>query len=174
MAFWNPFRARSATFEIGVLMVCTANICRSPLAVAAMRQRLERSGLGARVRLESAGTHAGQGAPADPRAVAAGARRGLDLSKARSRRVDDGDFERFDWVLAMDAGNLDNLLERCPEPWQDRVGLLLDVAPRPGHLREVPDPYFGPPQGFDRVLDLIEPACDALLLTLQQRLLAPG
>jgi protein-tyrosine phosphatase len=170
MAFWNRFRASSANFESGVLMVCTANICRSPLAAAALHQRLVRAGLDRRVCIESAGTHADRGAPPDPRAVAAGRRRGLDLAKSRSKRVDDADFERFEWVLAMDQDNLGHLAERCPEPFRARVGLLLDVAPRDDGEREVPDPYFGSPAGFERVLDLIEPACDALLLRLQQRL----
>ena len=97
------------------------------------------------------------------------AKRGYDLSSIRSRRVGSADFERFDVVLAMDRDNLDHLSSQCPAALAGRLGLLLQHAPAAG-LQEVPDPYYGGVAGFDRVLDLIEPACDGLLLTLQKQL----
>lgn len=140
------------------------------MAMAALQQRLAAAGLARRVRVESVGTFADRGSRPDPRAIAVGRQRGMDLSAARSRRLEDSDFENFECLLAMDQDNLAHMLERCPEALRDRVGLLLDTAPREDGLREVPDPYFGSPAGFERVMDLIEPACDALVLRLQQQL----
>lgn len=166
--FWK--RKPPAAFELSVLMVCMGNLCRSPTAEAVLRSKLQRAGLGDRVRVDSAGTHSDKGTPADPRAVAAGAKRGHDLSRTRTRRVDPADFEQFDLVLAMDEQNLANLQSASPEPQRDRIQLLLDMVPNLEGVREVPDPYYGAPAGFERVLDLIEPACDALVGKLRERL----
>lgn len=155
--------------ELNVLMVCLGNICRSPTAEAVLRTKLARAGLGDRIAVASAGTHGERGGAPDARAVAAGAKRGYDLSNIRSRRVAPADFDRHDWVLAMDRDNLVNLEKLCPSPLQERLGLLLRHAPALG-LHDVPDPYYGGPAGFDHVLDLIEPACDGLILTLRKRL----
>nr|WP_246312485.1 low molecular weight protein-tyrosine-phosphatase [Aquabacterium terrae] len=155
--------------ELNILMVCLGNICRSPTAEAVLRTKLARAGLDTRIVVASAGTHGERGGAPDARAVAAGAKRGYDLSGIRSRRLAVDDFERHDWVLAMDHDNLGHLEKMCPPELQERVGLLLQHAPGLG-LHEVPDPYYGGPAGFDRVLDLIEPACDGLILTLRKRL----
>jgi len=168
--FWK--RSRPEAFETSVLMVCMGNICRSPTAEAVLRSKLQRAGLAERVRVGSVGTHASKGTPADPRAVAAAAKRGHDLRRMRTRRLAPADFEHFELVLAMDLDNLANLKAACPEPWHDRLALLLDLAPNPDGVREVPDPYYGAPDGFERVLDLIEPACDTLVLRLRERLSA--
>lgn len=150
-------------------MVCLGNICRSPTAEAVLRAKLARAGLDHRVGVASAGTHGERGTPPDARAVAAGAKRGYDLAAIRSRRIAAADFERFHVVLAMDRENLDHLSASCPAPLAQRLGLLLQYAPAAG-LQEVPDPYYGGPAGFERVLDLIEPACDGLVVTLQRQL----
>lgn len=166
--FWK--RKPPPAFELSVLMVCMGNICRSPTAEAVLRSKLQRAGLGERVRVDSAGTHCDKGSPCDPRAVAAGAKRGHDLSRTRTRRVDPAELQHFDLVLVMDEQNLANLQSACPEELRDRVKLLLDAAPNANGVREVPDPYYGAPAGFDRVLDLIEPACEALVGQLRERL----
>lgn len=150
-------------------MVCLGNICRSPTAEAVLRSKLARAGLDQRIGVASAGTHGERGSPPDARAVAAAAKRGYDLSAIRSRRFGKADFERFDWVMAMDRENLDHLTELCPLEMNGRLSLLLQHAPASA-LHEVPDPYYGGAAGFERVLDLIEPACDGLLLTLQKQL----
>lgn len=156
--------------QIAVLMVCMGNICRSPMAEGVLRGKLAQAGLADAVRVDSAGTHGfHRGAAPDPRAVAQAARRGWRLDGQKSRPVVDEDFTRFDLLLAMDADNLAELRERCPAPQADRLGLLLDHAPWLDS-REVPDPYYGSVAGFDHALDLIEPACDGLLLALQRRL----
>lgn len=151
-----------------VLMVCTGNICRSPTAEAVLRQRLQRAGLAARVQVDSAGTidhHAGE--PPDPRAQRHAALRGYDLSGLRARPVRTEDYFRFHWLLAMDEDNLDWLQRKAPPGHGARIGLLMAHARRHTGLTAVPDPYYGSAAGFDRVLDLVEDACDGLLLQWQ-------
>ena len=134
-----------------ILFVCMGNICRSPMAHAlAVHRRIPDA------RFDSAGTHASTRVPIDPRAAAALKRRDIAVQpKARSRRVTAQDFERFDLVLAMDLDNLANLQELCPPEHRDKVRLFMDMAGGPQGI-EVPDPYYGGADGFDRVLNLCE------------------
>jgi protein-tyrosine phosphatase len=149
-----------------VLMVCMGNICRSPTAEAVLRTQAALRGMAQRVEVDSAGTHGWHaGEPPDARAQAHGARRGYDLAPLRARRVQAADFERFDLILAMDRDNLANLLELRPAAAETRVELLMRFARRHA-VEEVPDPYYGAADGFERVLDLIEDACDGLLAHL--------
>lgn len=161
---------RADTARLRVLMVCTANICRSPIAEAVLRSKLQRGGLADAVAVDSAGTHGFQkGTRPDARAVAQAALRGYVLGGIKSRPLEPGDFSRFDLLLAMDRGNLAVLQERCPPAEHQRLQLLLPFADGAAE-DEVPDPYFGSVAGFDLALDLIEPACDGLLAELQRRL----
>jgi protein-tyrosine phosphatase len=152
-----------------ILFVCLGNICRSPTAEAVVRTlaALEAPDLGLEV--DSAGT-AGYhvGAPPDPRMRSAAARRGYDLNTLRARIVEPRDFERFDLILAMDRENLAVLHRRAPEQARERVRLFLEFAPD-AELEEVPDPYYGGPNGFEEVLDLVEAAARGLLSDLRQR-----
>lgn len=146
-----------------VLFICMGNICRSPTAEGVLRYMAARRGLG--VEIDSAGTHAYHvGSPPDPRAQAHAAKRGYDLSKLKARRVREADFSAFDLVLAMDDENLAALEKVCPPEQRDNVGLLMRYARR-HTVREVPDPYYGGPNGFEVVLDYIEDACEGLLDT---------
>jgi protein-tyrosine phosphatase len=154
---------------VRILFVCLGNICRSPTAEAVVRTlaALEAPELGLEV--DSAGTagyHVGD-AP-DPRMRAAAARRGYDLEPLRARIVEPADFERFDLILAMDRENLAVLHRRAPERVRERVRLFLEFAPQ-GDPQEVPDPYYGGPNGFEEVLDLIESAARGLLTDLRRR-----
>lgn len=158
------------SYESSVLMVCAGNICRSPTAEVVLRKRLLDAGLAKRIGVASAGLFPETGWPPDPRTQAAAKRRGYDLSKLRARGVTAEDFERFDLILGMDETNLGRLRELCPAALQPRLGLLLELGGQPLGEREVPDPYYGGPAGFERVLDLVEPACAALLPQLQRRL----
>jgi protein-tyrosine phosphatase len=146
-----------------VLMVCMGNICRSPTAEGVLRHKLRAAGLHRGVAVDSAGTidhHRGH--PPDPRALRHAAQRGYDLSGLRARMVEPIDFERFDWMLAMDGDNLSWLRRQARGSANAQVALLLDYAPQLGE-RDVPDPYYGAPAGFERVLDLIEAGCDGFL-----------
>lgn len=145
-----------------VLFVCLGNICRSPTAHGVFQQVLVNAGVDCQIGVDSAGT-AGYhiGAAPDPRSVAAARTRGYDLSELRARQVDVGDFERFDYILAMDQSNLDNLQRIRPADFSGHLGLFLDFAQ--AAEREVPDPYYGGRDGFDYVLDLAEDASHGLL-----------
>lgn len=158
--------------KVEVLMVCMGNICRSPTAEAVLRHKLVQRGLDARVRVDSAGTHAWHtGERPDHRSQAHAKRRGYDLSELRARLVQARDFEAFDLVLAMDEDNLSHLRSVCPAPHQPKLRLLMDYAPGSA-LRTVPDPYGGGPEGFEQVLDLVESACEGLLTHLRSLTMA--
>jgi protein-tyrosine phosphatase len=162
---------RSDPPRLRVLMVCMGNLCRSPMAEAVLRTKLQRAGLGHAVAVDSAGTHGfHKGSRPDPRAVAQAARRGYLLDGLKSRPLVADDFTRFDLLLAMDRDNLDTLHERCPSAEQRRLQLLMPFAAA-APTDEVPDPYYGAVSGFDLALDLIEPACDGLLVDLRRRLI---
>ncbi len=160
--------ARRPDPELRVLMVCMGNICRSPTAEAVLRFKLERAGLADRIAVDSAGTYGGHaGAAPDPRAQRHAERRGYDLSRQRARAIVAGDFTRHGLVLAMDEDNLQALARQQPAG-SPAPRLLMEFARGPEAPREVPDPYYGGPEGFERVLDLVEDACDGLLAFLQR------
>jgi low molecular weight protein-tyrosine phosphatase len=146
-----------------ILFVCLGNICRSPTAEAVFRAVAAREAPDLTIVVDSAGT-AGYhiGAPPDPRTCAAAARRGYDLSPLRARIVEPEDFERFDLILAMDRENLAALRHRAPHGVHERVRLFLEFAPELA-TTDVPDPYYGGPNGFEEVLDLVEAAAHGLL-----------
>jgi protein-tyrosine phosphatase len=153
---------------VGVLMVCMGNICRSPTAEAVLRARLRAAGLQRHVRVDSAGMSSHhEGEAPDPRAIRHAAARGYELAVLRSRPVMAEDFRRHRYLLAMDEDNLRWLEKEMPADAPAQISLLLTHAPHLG-VREVPDPYYGPPAGFERVLDLVEAGCDGFV----QRLLS--
>jgi protein-tyrosine phosphatase len=158
--------------SIKVLFVCTGNICRSPTAEGVFRHVIAEAGLADRISCESAGTHDYHvGEAPDPRTQRAAEKRGYDLCELRARQVIRRDFDAFDYVLAMDEGHL-RLLERlCPPQHAHKLKLFLEFGPDP-KLRDVPDPYYGGAQGFERVLDLVEQAAQGLLDHLKSRIKA--
>lgn len=156
------------TSKVSVLLVCMGNICRSPTAEGVLRAYVEREGLGSLVEVDSAGTHGYHiGEAPDPRTRKAAARRGYDLSALRARQVSDFDFVRFDHILAMDRDNLLILQRACPPQHGHKLGLFLDYAA--GDEDEVPDPYYGGPEGFERVLDLVEAAAAGFVARMRSR-----
>ena len=155
--------------EVAVLFVCMGNICRSPTAHGVFRALVEREGLADVITIDSAGTHAYHvGSPPDRRAQATARERGIDLSDLVARRVMEEDFEVFDYVLAMDQDNYMALSEICPDQHVDKIHMFMDFADRM-RTREVPDPYYGGPAGFERVFDLVEAASQGLLTEIRQR-----
>ncbi len=156
--------------KMSVLFVCMGNICRSPTAEGVFRHHVSEAGLEASIQSDSAGTHAYHtGEPADRRAHAAAARRGISLEGIRARRVTEEDFEHFDYILAMDELNLVTLKDRAPDESSAKVRLFLEFAESLSE-NEVPDPYYGGSSGFERVLDLVEEASQGLLETLRKKI----
>jgi protein-tyrosine phosphatase len=152
-----------------ILFVCMGNICRSPTAEGMFRH-IAASYADLELEIDSAGTHDYHvGEPPDQRAIAAAKHRGIDLSRLRARTVQSNDFEHYDLILAMDRENLSTLHERAPRNVRDRIKLVMEYAPE-SYAREVPDPYYGGPKGFEEVLDLLEQAAQGLMTdVLRQR-----
>lgn len=156
--------------DYSVLFVCMGNICRSPTIEGVFRHQLEAELPEAKVRIDSAGTHAYHvGEAPDPRARRAAERRGIDLSKLRARRVAAEDFSEFDLVLAMDPLNVAAMQDVCPAELHGRIRLLLEFAPQL-EREDVPDPYYGGSNGFEYVLDLAEQASTGLLEHVRREL----
>jgi len=153
-----------------ILFVCMGNICRSPTAEGVFRRLVQERAPQLPLEIDSAGTHDYHvGEEPDSRAVAAAARRGIDLRNLRARQVADEDFDAFDLILAMDRLNYVTLLERAPEPSHERIRLFMDFAAG-SDVEDVPDPYYGGPLGFEQVLDLAEEAAAGLLDEVMQRM----
>ncbi|MDO8810849.1 MAG: low molecular weight protein-tyrosine-phosphatase [Gallionella sp.] len=155
--------------NVAVVFVCMGNICRSPTAEAVFRHYVENAGLAGKILIDSAGTHDYHiGDAPDFRAQRAALQRGYDMSGLRGRQVEEGDFHRFDYMLAMDRANL-GILQRLAPPASDaQVQLFLEYAKHHAE-REVPDPYYGGAEGFERVLDMVEDAAEGLLQHIRQR-----
>lgn len=147
------------------------NICRSPTAEGVFRHIVREHNLHKMIKTDSAGTHAYHvGESPDRRAQTTAKNRGIDLSDLRARRVTTKDFQKFDYVLAMDRDNFAILDELRPEAFQGQLALFLDYA-QDSVETEVPDPYYGGPQGFEVVFDLVEQASLGLLRDIQKRYL---
>jgi protein-tyrosine phosphatase len=146
------------------------NICRSPTAEAVFKHYIEQAGLADRITTDSAGTHDYHvGEPPDARARQAAMGRGYDMSALRARQVTASDYAEFDYVLAMDEQNLHLLKADCPSEQAHKIMYLMEYSDKPGR-RSVPDPYYGGPQGFEQVLEMVEHAAQGLLRHIRERL----
>ena len=149
-----------------ILFVCTANICRSPTAAGVMRQLLARKGKRDQFEIESAATHDYHlGKPPFPTAVEVSKARGYDITQHVARRVVPHDFDHFDLILAMDRSNVASLTRVAPTRSKQKIELLLEYGDR-FHGEEVPDPYGGDIEDFERALVMIEDGCRGLLKLL--------
>ncbi len=156
------------TLPVKVLFVCMGNICRSPTAEAVFAAIVAEQGLEAQIHTDSAGTHAYHiGNPPDSRSTKAAEKSGIKMSHLRARQVTERDFYDFDYILAMDGDNLSDLLSICPEAQQPKVSLLLAHVEGIEQLF-VPDPYYGGPQGFEQVIELVGYGAEALLKTIKK------
>jgi protein-tyrosine phosphatase len=155
--------------RVRLCFVCLGNICRSPTAEGVMRRLLADAGLETHVHVESAGTgdwHVGE--PADRRAIAHAARRGVVLDR-RARHLSAAHFTRIDLFLVADRNNLEAVRRLAPTPADHaKIALLRSFDPASPRAAEVPDPYYGGPEGFEEVLDLCVAACDGLLAHLRR------
>ena len=156
-----------------LLFVCLGNICRSPMAEGAFRHVAAEQGVLDRFEIDSAGLgswHVGQ-AP-DHRAQKAADQRGIDISGQSARQIRSSDFTSFDLLLAMDGSNYGELAQLAPKSERHKIRRFLDFAPHAG-TKDVPDPFFGEAEGFDRALDLIDEAARGLLAELLRDETAP-
>jgi len=147
--------------------VCMGNICRSPTAHGVFQHLVDQAGLSDNIIVESAGTiayHAGENP--DPRSRAMSKSRGVDISNQIARQVRHDDYSQQTYILGMDYSNLQNLNADCPEPFQDKIDLLLSYHPDE-QLKEVPDPYYGGDRGFENVFNMIEIASKHLLQAIR-------
>jgi protein-tyrosine phosphatase len=157
----KPHPSQKPRAAKSVLFVCTGNICRSPTAEAVLRAHVERAGLA--VSVASRGTqgyHAGE--PPDPRAQRHAKKRGYDLSRLRSTRIAEADFETFDLILACDRGHYEALLARAPDHARDRIAMFRADG------EDIPDPYYDGPDAFEAVLDVVEAECARLVAALKE------
>jgi protein-tyrosine phosphatase len=155
---------------VAILVVCTGNICRSPTGEGVLRQLAEKRGLGERVRVASAGTHDYHvGDCPDPRTIKHALERGYDLGAQRAMQISKEHFHEFDYILAMDRSHLRILRSLAPPGAKARLGLFLEASAR-WKGEDVPDPYYGGVQGFERVLDMVEEAAERWLERIEAEL----
>lgn len=158
-----------------VLFVCLGNICRSPLGEGILYDKVQQAGLAAVVHVDSCGTgayHVGQ--PPHHESRRAARDRGLDISAQRARQVAAVDFAEFDLIVAMDRQNRHDLLALdASKPHQAKVRLFTDFVAGIADP-DVPDPYFGGPEGFDEVYELIDRGCEVILAQIRQELVGRG
>jgi len=149
--------------SVSVVFVCMGNICRSPTAEGVFRHVVNERNLQDVIKIDSAGTHAYHiGESPDSRSQATAKSRGVDLSAQRARKVEANDFERFDYVIAMDRSNYENLKVLASPEQQEQLHLFMDFATAWDNA-EVPDPYYGEGDGFANVFDMVQSASEGLL-----------
>ena len=139
------------------------NICRSPTAHGVFQQLVDDNNLTVNFLVDSAGTHAYHvGHQPDQRSISTALGHGVDIRNQKARQVHESDFEYFDYLLVMDEHNHSIIMETCPVEFQSKVRYFLDFASNTP-LKEVPDPYYGEGDGFERVFDLIVDASNGLM-----------
>lgn len=144
-------------------MVCSANICRSPTAQGILQGMIRERGLKRRIGVDSAGTHVPRsGVRPDHRAQQVASERGYPIGGHKSRMLGSADYRRYDYIVAMDRENRRYMERACPPDLRYKLLSIMDYSPD-ASIDEVPDPYFGNLAGFERVVELLEPACAGLL-----------
>jgi protein-tyrosine phosphatase len=153
-----------------ILFVCLGNICRSPTAQGVFEKFVEQKKLQDKFEIDSAGTAAYHiGSQPDARSIKHAEKRGYKLHHQRARKVDFADFMHYDYILAMDNSNYEDLKDFAPKDYHKKIHLLLEFADKDllkkinNVSTEVPDPYYSGADGFEKVLDLIENTCGSFL-----------
>jgi len=155
--------------RVGVLFVCMGNICRSPTAEGVFTKLVKEAGLEDAIRIDSAGTHGYHvGASPDERARETAITRGIDMGHLQARQVLPKDVDEFDYVLTMDRGNFENTMGLSTGENRDRIHMFMDFAENRPEA-EVPDPYYGGPEGFENVFDMVEEAAAGLLAHIRSQ-----
>jgi protein-tyrosine phosphatase len=150
-----------------ILFVCTANICRSPMAEGVLRKLLADEGLLDGFEIDSVGTHEYQmGKPPFVTAIQCAKRRGYEIHHLVSRKIRSHDFDHFDYILAMDKSNLTSLRTIAPTRSKPKIELLLEYGDK-YHGKEVPDPFNKQGKDFELALDMIEDGCKGLVELLK-------
>ena len=154
---------------IRICFVCLGNICRSPTAEGIMQHLVAQRDLGDAITIDSAGTSAGhEGEKADPRTREVANQRGVPLT-SRSRQFKAKAFANFEYVVAMDQSNLNNLRAMAKPGDESKLVMLRAFDPATPEGPDVPDPYYGGPSGFDDVYDICQAACEGFLEHLQRQ-----
>ncbi|SDR27613.1 protein tyrosine phosphatase [Pseudovibrio sp. Tun.PSC04-5.I4] len=149
-----------------VLFVCLGNICRSPLAEGAFRHQVKQAGLEEQIYVDSAGTanwHRGKNP--DIRSIQTAKKHGIDISHQEARQLGEDDFEKFHYIIAMDATNFSSIQAKAPYLHTATVRLLLEDV-----QKDVPDPYYGGNEGFDEVYDLVRDGTYNLLQEIREEM----
>lgn len=156
--------------EIKILFICMGNICRSPTAHAVFRKMVLEKDLQEQIYIDSAGTHAYHvGSSPDGRSAKAALLRGVNMGDLRARQLNELDFLEFDYLLVADDDNFQLTNKACPAEHKHKIAYILDYA-KQTPTRQVPDPYYGEGDGFETVLNLLEAACEGLLIELEKKL----
>ena len=163
----NNYCPQSTNKKTRILFVCLGNICRSPAAEGIMCHLAKVKGCSHRIEVDSAGIgswHVGQ--LPDQRMRRHGARHGYDFN-SRARQFNAEDFSRFDYIVGMDKENIRDILRKARNDSEtSKVICMADYLSRHPHHHEIPDPYYGNDSDFELVIDLLEDACEQLLLDL--------
>jgi|TARA_R110002167_G_scaffold84099_4_gene228567 protein-tyrosine phosphatase len=154
---------------IHVVFVCLGNICRSPAAQGVFEKYINDAGLADEITVDSCGTAAFNiGKSPDPRSITAAGRAGYDITQQIARQINDEDYHRASYVIAMDRMNLTNVLAWAPADFEGEIKLLMDYCGHSGNS-QIPDPYYDDEHSFDRVIQQIEIAAKGLLDTIKDR-----
>jgi len=156
---------------ISVLFVCIGNICRSPTAEGIFQSMVDKAGLSDKIKIDSAGSHGYHvGEPPHATTRSAAAKRGYNL-QSRARQYTEDDFEKFDYIIGMDESNEHHLNALAPEGHTTKIISFIDLCPSyKDRFNDVPDPYYGGPDGFDLVLDVVEEGCEHLLNMIKKEI----
>lgn len=154
---------------VSVLFVCLGNICRSPAAQGILEKRIADAGLGGKITVDSCGTAAfNVGKAPDARSQSASLRAGYDISAQIARQICDEDYERFDYIIAMDRINLTNVEAWAPKDYQGELQLFMHYCKNGGNT-QIPDPYYKEADAFDGVIASLEKAADGLLAYIRHK-----